>query len=330
MLLAAKLIVVAFFLRGQWNELPEPFLPFVPFLDDLGSPQTFRRTLQAVFLVAAVPLLTNRLVRTACIVLALVIFIALLSSHQYFENNRTLTACVLLLIGLYDRESRWPLVSYQLAVVYFGAALNKMLDSDWRSGQFVQHWISNVLNYEFYERLSAAFPGMMLSSLLGWTAIGWEYLLALGFVVRRLLPAAITGGVLYHTALLLITGRTYGMFYFTLLSAYLACVEWPRSPVEVRYPNAGAIRRGVWRVLRVADFDRLFQWSSAGVDVTSVTPHSPRAALEVTTNGETRRGAAAYRKLLAYTPLVYLVLLLAVHSLRRFAALYRAALRSFT
>ena len=275
-------------------------------------------------------MLVNRFVRTACVVLALVIFTALLSSRQYFENNRTFTGCVLLLIGLYDPRSRVSLVPYQLALVYFGAAFNKMLDADWRSGQFVQNWISNVLHYRFYANLSAAFPGMLLSSVLGRAAILWEYLLAFGFLQQRFFGAAIAGGIAYHTALLLVTGRTYGMFYFALLSAYLACVEWPRSRIAVEYPNAGALRRGVWRVLRALDVDGMFEWSPTPISATDSADDVRRSRrLAVVVDGTMRRGAAAYVRLLAYTPLTYFMLLGIVHSMRGVAAVYRALLRSF-
>lgn len=330
LLLAAKLIVVSFFVRDQWSALPNPFLPFIPVFEYFESGHAFRYALQALFLVASAALLVNRYVRAACLVLGSVIFAALLSSRLYFENNRMYVACILLLIGLYSPRQRRPLVCYQVALVYFGAALNKMLDPDWQSGQFVQNWSVNVLHYSFYDKLSAAFPPLMLSLLLAWGVIVVEYALAAGFLFRRLFPLAIALGVAYHTGLLLFTGRTFGMFYFALLSSYLAFVEWPRSQVLVRHPDGDTLRRLLWSALQALDFDRVFRWlrvkdsvhDSGGVE-------GPRPeSLQTMRDGHTHVGVAAYVRILAYIPATYLVLLLLVHSLRQLAAIYRLLLRS--
>jgi hypothetical protein len=37
-------------------------------------------------------------------------------------------------------------------------------------------------------------------------------------------------GVAYHTALVLATGRTFGMFWFAALASYLAFVDWSPRP----------------------------------------------------------------------------------------------------
>src|SRR6476469_1640863 len=59
LLLACKLIVVAFVVNGQVRRLPGHFLPFFSALDRVGSQSAYRHGLQAAFLVAAVALLLN-------------------------------------------------------------------------------------------------------------------------------------------------------------------------------------------------------------------------------------------------------------------------------
>jgi|SRR5271167_2918702 len=70
LLLATKLVALAFVLSGQLSELPYHFLPFVSELGYLGSPEAFHRVLEVVFVVAAAVLLITRQVRTMCLLLA--------------------------------------------------------------------------------------------------------------------------------------------------------------------------------------------------------------------------------------------------------------------
>src|SRR5215813_3082203 len=139
-LLLAKIIALAFIVTGQVRLLSWHFLPFLGGFERMGSPTVFHWSLVAIFLGTALALFYNRHVRTCCLVLGGVILISLLSSRMYFENNRTYCACILLLAGLCTRGQKpWP-IQLQVVLVYFGAALNKLLQQDWRSGQFFAFW----------------------------------------------------------------------------------------------------------------------------------------------------------------------------------------------
>src|SRR6185312_6392013 len=135
LLLACKLIVVAFVVNGQVRRLPGHFLPFFSALDRVGSQSAYRHGLQAAFLVAAVALLLNRAPHLAASVTG-----ATILSRIYFENNTEYTGLILLLAGLAASGERTRLVRYQVVLLYAAAALNKLLDADWRSGQFFENW----------------------------------------------------------------------------------------------------------------------------------------------------------------------------------------------
>ena len=311
-LLAAKLIALSFIATGQVQALPSPFLPFVAALDGLP----LQPVLQALFLTAATALLLNRAVRTCCLVLGTTLFVALLSSRLYFENNRTFTACVLFLTGLYEPRQRHSLIRLQLVVLYFGAALNKVLDPDWRSGQFFENWVTHVLRYPGYARFSGLLPPLALSALLDWLAIATEAALALGFLVPRLRRSAIVLGVLWHTGLLLLTGRTFGMFFYALLSAYLAVAPWPRAPLTLLYTPARRVAGGLRSLLQRLDFDRSFRW----------VPRDDAAARGPGRRANAYQGLAAYAAALRYTPATYFALLLGVLMLRPLSQVYRSLL----
>jgi hypothetical protein len=262
LLLLTKLLVVCFFVSGQWALLPEPFLPFLGVLDDLGSPATFEITLKVVFVVASVALLTNRSPRAASMTLGLVLALGMLASRNYVENNRFFVCLLFVLAGLSDRRRGPRLVQLQIALVYFGAALNKLLDVDWRSGKYFEHLASRSQFADLYSSISGVLPSLVFSALLAWGVIVTEFSLAAAFLVRRFVPSAIWLGVGYHTSLVLITGRTFGMFWYAATASYLAFVTLPRLHVECgwRQSACGRLRRA----LEAVDVEHTLMWQPAG------------------------------------------------------------------
>jgi hypothetical protein len=112
LLLAAKLLALCLVLTGAWHNLRDPFLPFPSFLDYFGGVPLFRFVLKVYLLSAIGFLFLNCCVRLSCIAIALILFVAILSSRILFENNILYVACFLL-IGLSDSpqlilDSRYP------------------------------------------------------------------------------------------------------------------------------------------------------------------------------------------------------------------------------
>jgi hypothetical protein len=255
LLLACKLIVVAFVVNGQVRRLPGHFLPFFSELDRVGSQAAFRHGIQVAFLVAAVALVLNRAPHLAATVAGVAILLGTMSSRLYFENNTEYTGLILLLAGLAASGDRTRLVRYQVVLLYAAAALNKMLDPDWRSGQFFENWAAVTSLHATYQHLSSLLPPLVLAKLLAWSAICTEAALAAGFAIRRLSPYAIWLAVGYHSTLMVTAGRTFGMFYFSLLASYLAFARpWPEGV------RAHAHVPGRLRPMRLLDTDGAFAW----------------------------------------------------------------------
>lgn len=290
-LLAAKLLVLCVVFRGELATLPDHFLPFIPVLEHLGSPAAFHRTLQAITAIAAIGLLFNRCVRTACGVLGAVFVLAILSSQAYYHNNRLYVGLFFLIVGLYDHRWGTLILRGQLAVIYLGATLNKILDLDWRSGTFVQNWLPHYL--PSYPRLTSLLPGMTLSLLLGWTGIVAEMVLIPLVLVRRFLPIGIFLGVAYHTLLLTLTGSTFNMFWYALMTTYIALLRWP-SEVIVQYTPSRSLHRLIHRILGRADLDKRIRWLA-----------HPAGALEAQVNDTTYPGVAGLARIVLYSPVAY-------------------------
>ena len=164
LLLSAKLIVVTMLATGHVWTLPDPFLPFVSVFDRIGNPAGFRTALQILFLVGSAGLLFNRRVRLASFVVGATILVGIASSRIYWANNTFFAGAFLTLIGLYASERSVWLLRAQVALIYFGAALNKVLDPDWLSGQFFEHWAVVNLEHDLYIRVAALLPPMACPS----------------------------------------------------------------------------------------------------------------------------------------------------------------------
>ena len=310
LLLMAKLIALCLLLTGFWHKLPRPFLPFLSIFDHLGSPVVFQRALEVVFLASAISLLCNRYVRTSCIVLGSTILLAVLSSRLYYSNNKVFIACVLLLAGL-EQSGQTPwLVRYQVALVYLGAGLNKIFDVDWRSGQFFENWAVRLHHQPLYMHMASWLPPMMLSRMTGWATIISELGLSVGFLLRQLYPWAIWGGITFHTALLLATGRTYGMFYYALLASYLAFVEWPQARQTVLYDgDCGSCAR-TRKLFERFDLEWLFRWVPFQETEShyGIREDALHEGLHLVASGKIYVGFRAFKMMLLYNPLTYFAL----------------------
>jgi hypothetical protein len=292
-LLAAKLVALAFLLTRQLPRLPYHFLPFLSGLGHLGSPHAFHLTLELVFVVATALLLVNRQVRTMCIMLAAVFLVGILSSRIYFHNNHLFAGLFFLLAGLYDPRVGVLLFRYQLAVLYLGAAFNKVILGDWRTGAFVQDWLPHYTSA--YLHVARLLPDTLLSAILGWIAILTEFALVVLLLIRRLVPLAVFVGVAYHTGLVLITRSTFGMFWYALMGTYLTLLTWPRSEVFVSYRPDKAATRWVIQLLRQIDFEQRFRWQPSG-----------SGELEARVGPRVFRGSEALVRLLLYSPPLYM------------------------
>lgn len=309
LLLAAKIVALALLLTGHFRLMPDPFLPFLSALDALPG-EVFRFTLQAVFVVSALALLGNQWVRASAFVLGATLLLAVVSSKAYYGNNKAMCGCLLVLIGLYhERVGSW-VIRVQLALVYFGAALNKVLDADWWSGQFFEHWATVRLKQPVYLWLSPLLPPLVAAKFFCWATIAAEAVLAVALLVPRWYPWAIWLSVLFQAALMEFSGSMFTMFFYVMQASMLAFVSWPKELVVIFDGDCGIcnqIRRAVQRW----DFDRVLRWEpfQSGVgDRWGIPLEALEKRLHVVADGRVYGGFAACKLILLYLPVFLLAL----------------------
>jgi hypothetical protein len=315
LLTMVKVLALVVLVTNHVRLMPDPWLPFVPALDLLPH-VLFQRTLEIVFVTCAVALLFNRRVRLASLVLGSTMLLAIVSSKAYYGNNKTFCGLMFFLTGLYvPGKSAWP-VRWQLGITYFGAGLNKLLDGDWQTGVFFENWAVNRLHQPWYMALDSLLPPMLLARLMCWTTIVTELGVVPAIFIPQLHYWAVCANVLFQSGLLLFTGTTFTLFFYSMTAASLAFVTWPAGPLTVLYDADRGLPYRLRRALQFCDADRLFRW----------TPFQSRAEewLYLAIGDKIYRNFRALRMIVLLNPLTYLTIAALIAAVPEFqAATYR-------
>lgn len=303
LLLMCKILAVAILATGHYRILPDPFLPFIPMLDQLTDPQTFRTTLQTVAVVAAIALLFNRSVRFSALVLGSCMLLGVVSSRAYYGNNKTFVGLALVLTGLSDFDRPAYLLRWQLALVYFGAALNKFLDPDWQSGLFFHYWAGTKLKNPVYLELAPLLPDLLAGKIMCWGTAVAEIFISVGVLIPPLVPLALWVNAVFQVGLLEFTGGTFTLFFYAMNAVALAFITWPQRIAVFSNQSSG------WRWLRWFDPDGLQDWRtwSEGDESASRVELQKSTSLAVQDGPRVYMGIAASCRLLLYSPVFWLL-----------------------
>jgi predicted DCC family thiol-disulfide oxidoreductase YuxK len=314
LMLVAKLLAACVLGRLVWRGLPDPFLPFLPFLDHFRGAPYFGWTLRGAVLVGSVAVLLNYRVRTACLVIGSAFLLGTLASRIYFENNRMFLGCVFFLLGLYEQRTGPWLVRAQVALVFFSAGLNKLLDASWRSGHFFDYWSQFFINKTLYFQAAAWLPGMFLPRFMSWMTIGMEFSVAFGLLFRRTRLAAIWIGILLSLGMNVLTERTFGVFIYAMPICYLAFIEWPSSKVTVLYDGDCGFCDRTRRWMERLDLEKLLAWKpfQQAENLHGISREDLRRRLYLVTREKKYSGFRAFKIMLLYNPFTYFVMLVAL------------------
>ena len=301
-----KVLALVLLLVNHVRLLPDPWLPFVPGLDRL-PPVLFQRALQTVFVVAAVAILFNRRVRLAAVLLGSSLLLAVVSSKAYYGNNKTFSGLMLLLAGLYQQGGP-NFIGWQLALTYFGAGLNKALDGDWQTGVFFENWAVYRLHQPWYIALDEKLPPMVLAKAMCWGTIVTE----LGTVPCLLLPRlqywAVLANIFFQASLLLFTGTTFTLFFYSMTAASLAFFSWPEEPVRVFYDDRRAGLRRLQAWFSAWDWDRIYGWVAVREASAVESQTLQGEGLALVLRGRVYAGFRGVRMLVLLNPLTYFII----------------------
>jgi hypothetical protein len=226
LVLIARLLAMLLLLRGE-----SPFRPYLPYVEllDRFPPDTLGLFMRVATDVGYLLTLFTPFVRLGTGIAGSLHLVGLLGCRPCLSVAHTFVACLLLMIALSDRQTEGRLVRMQIALLYAGASLNKMVDPDWWNGRYFDALLIAHHQHALYTAVAEALPRGLLSTAMGVATIAVQAALAVCFVSPRAYTAGVLIGVVFHGAMLLLMQSTFGPFFGSLLIGYLAFLPLDRT-----------------------------------------------------------------------------------------------------
>lgn len=234
LLVMCKMLFLLLIFNGFYGYITDPFLPHIRILDNFNAvPGLFEWSLKTLFLVGGIGLLCNIRVRAMAILLGVSVLLFLLASKPAFRNHIFICGCIFLLCGFMKKEQYPWLLIYQLILVYFAAALNKILQPDWWNGHFMHNLLLHAFGNPYYEYTHELFPERLLARLLSWGSIAFELGISCILLFKKQHRTAFWAILLFHTSMFAFTAFRFGHFFEDALIYLLAFSVWPEGEIEI-------------------------------------------------------------------------------------------------
>lgn len=241
--LCGKLIAAAWLITGQLvYQRAEPVM-FTGIAPGFAQGALFVQLTLFAQLLAILTILCSAFFRSGCAALGMLIAGLCLLDQALFSNNRAFCAVVLIMLALGERGA---LARAQVALVYGCAAADKLLSVDWRSGWFLRTFCSELCQVgELWSpgwSPGGALPltcslarwmevGPSFAALCSWLVIGTELALACGYATRARWTATLA--VLFHCGMLVLTGSTFGIFFYAGAACSVLVLDLARQPAPL-------------------------------------------------------------------------------------------------
>ena len=295
LLLVGRFLALALILRRD-----KPFgrhLPFLEFLDVLGSTEQFNMTLRYAADAGYLLLLFSPFVRLGCLLIGGAFLIGLLGCRPCLSVAHTYVACVFLILSMSNHLTGHRLFRIQVVIVYAGACLNKALDLDWWSGHYFETWLLVRHQHALYAALASLFPPMALSKFMGAATILTQLVLTLCFLRHPWFTVGISIGLMFHGIMMVFMNATFGPFFVAIIISFVAFLEWPER-IDVSLGESSP-HRVLKKFLSSTDFDGTYHFIDRPVH-----RDSHHNGLEIRVNGACHRSFAGLQRLLFFNPAI--------------------------
>lgn len=201
-------------------------------------------------------ILFSRFTRTCCFALATLIGLALFTEPTWFAHNRLFVATLLFMVSVSTQRFAF-LVRWQVALVFFAAALDKLSEPAWRDGRFMESFIAQLSRFGLMWSTNGTVgaPNALATfleqagtrqvwMLVGVSVIALELFLAACFFFGARRGAWLN--VAFHLAILVLTGSAMGQFFFAGVGASLLLIEERELPGPLAAMAITAALAGPW------------------------------------------------------------------------------------
>jgi hypothetical protein len=211
---ARMLVIFLIWIRGMKHVLP-PFLPFFEFMDGFRGFQGFFFVLDWIYWISLIFVFMGFRFQTFSMVLALLIFMSVLFSRLQYSNSFLYCGCSFFLIGIYRPGLEW-IFRVQIALLYLGAGINKLLDPDWLSGQYFQFFFREV--YPLPEIFLTSLTSKTASRFFSYSTIATEIGLGVWALLNRKNQLLVLGIHFFHLSMLVLTKGELSFIFFFLMA----------------------------------------------------------------------------------------------------------------
>lgn len=300
-LLMCKMLFVLLVLNGFYPMMNDPFIPFIIWLDHFNNyPELFKYSLRIGFIVFGILLFINIKPKLSSLVLGLIIVLTLISSKTLFRNHIFIVGCILILAGLSGNKGLPWLIILQISLLYFGASLNKALQTDWWTGQFINNWLGVAVENPIYLFFSELLPTLWFAKILSWSAMFVELIIAVTLLSNKWRKTGIWLIIIFHFTMFTMLGTRFGHFVQDIFIVLMTFLVWPKEKVTIKYniKELGFFRK----IIRFLDWDKLYIWQKGS--------SSEIKDIEIDNIGKSKKSANPFLLLLLYTEGFYVILML--------------------
>lgn len=235
LVLAARALAVYLLLTNEYpfngNQGGGRFYPVADFLAQIGTDEQFNMAVRLLFLTGIGMLLFSRFVRLGAMGVGLAFVTGLLSCQICISVAHLFTGCVFICTALSNAVTGTSLIRFQLAVLYLGADLNKVSDTDWWTGASIETLLVTKHQIAPYMNAASLFHPGFLSQMTGIGVIVLQMGIAVLLLNRKTVVYAMLLALVLHLPMVLLMQMTFGPFLFALVTAYGSLLSWPRRLV---------------------------------------------------------------------------------------------------
>jgi hypothetical protein len=258
LLFTARMLVFFLLWIMGLDTISPPFLPFIASIDSLRDFPSLFKFLDWVYWISMVMVFVGIRFRAFSLIIGCLLFSSILASKLQFSNSLLYAGCFFFLIGLYKPGLEW-IFKVQIALLYLGAGLNKLLDPDWISGQYFDFFITQLYPNQLILYFSSEVPGLLFAKIASFFTIITELTLGIWALIgkRRLLLGYLIHG--FHLLMLIVTSGTLSyIFYFLMaVSSYLVLPWSEDKGTVIHYP----VNCKVIHLLKLTDRAQFFSYT---------------------------------------------------------------------
>jgi hypothetical protein len=235
LVLAVRALAVYLLLTQEFpfngNQGGGRFYPIIGFLARIGTDEQFNMAVRLLFLAGTGILLFSRFVRLGALGAGLAFVMGPLSCQTCISVAHLFTGCVFLCTALSNNVTGTSLIRFQLVVLYLGADLNKVSDTDWWTGASIETLLVTKHQIASYMNAARILPRGFLSQMTGMGVIVLQMSIAILLLYRKTIVYAMLLALVLHLPMVLLMQMTFGPFLFALVTAYGSLLRWPRRLV---------------------------------------------------------------------------------------------------